>query len=71
VQRGKRIALILRILLAIMMLIFALFPVLWIISASFNPTGSLVGQPLIPPIRRWPITKNSSTTRSTPTPAGT
>jgi hypothetical protein len=38
VQRGKRIALILRILLAIMMLTFALFPVLWIISASFNPT---------------------------------
>lgn len=49
VQRGKRIALILRILLAIVMLTFALFPVLWIISASLNPTGSLVGQPLIPP----------------------
>jgi len=49
VQRGKRIALILRILLAIVMLIFALFPVIWIISASLNPTGSLVGQPLIPP----------------------
>jgi arabinogalactan oligomer/maltooligosaccharide transport system permease protein len=48
VQRGKRIALILRILLAIVMLTFALFPVLWIVSASFNPTGSLVGQPLIP-----------------------
>ena len=48
VQRGKRIALILRVFLAIVMLIFALFPILWIISASFNPTGSLVGQPLIP-----------------------
>ncbi len=48
VQRGKRIALILRILLAIVMLTFALFPVLWIVSASFNPTGSLVGQSLIP-----------------------
>ncbi len=48
VKRGKRIALVLRILLAIVMLIFALFPILWIISASFNPTGSLVGQPLIP-----------------------
>ena len=34
VRRGKRIALILRILLAIVMLTFALFPVLWIISAS-------------------------------------
>ena len=49
IKRGKRIGLILRILLAIVMLIFALFPVVWIISASFNPTGSLVGQPLIPP----------------------
>jgi arabinogalactan oligomer / maltooligosaccharide transport system permease protein len=47
-RRGKRIALVLRILLAIVMLTFALFPVIWIISASFNPTGSLVGQPLIP-----------------------
>ena len=48
IRRGKRIALIFRIVLAILMLIFALFPVVWIISASFNPTGSLVGQPLIP-----------------------
>lgn len=48
IQRGKRIAMVLRIVLAIVMLIFALFPVLWIISASLNPTGSLVGQPLIP-----------------------
>ncbi len=48
VQRGKRIALAFRIVLAIIMLIFALFPVVWILSASFNPTGSLVGQPLIP-----------------------
>jgi arabinogalactan oligomer/maltooligosaccharide transport system permease protein len=48
IRRGKQTALILRIILAIVMLIFALFPVLWIISASFNPTGSLVGQPLIP-----------------------
>lgn len=47
-RRNKQMGLILRILLALIMLVFALFPVLWIISASFNPTGSLVGQPLIP-----------------------
>ena len=29
-------------------LFFALFPVLWIISASFNQSGSLTGQDLIP-----------------------
>lgn len=27
---------------------FALFPIIWIISASINPTGSLTGQKLIP-----------------------
>ncbi len=63
VKRGKRIALILRILLAIVMLTFALFPVIWIISASLNPTGSLVGQPLIPPNPTLDNYRNSSTTR--------
>lgn len=29
-------------------LLFAVFPVLWIISASFNPEGSLISQRLIP-----------------------
>jgi ABC-type maltose transport system permease subunit len=29
-------------------LIFALFPILWVISASFNPANTLVGQSLIP-----------------------
>lgn len=29
-------------------LIFAIFPVIWIISASFNPTGTLISQRLIP-----------------------
>ena len=48
IRRGKRIMLIFRIVLAIIMLVFALFPIVWIISASFNPTNSLVGQPLIP-----------------------
>jgi ABC-type maltose transport system permease subunit len=48
VRRSKQLALALRIALAIVMLIFALFPVVWIFSASINPTNSLVGQPLIP-----------------------
>lgn len=49
VRRGKLIALIFRIVLAIVVLVFALFPIVWVISASFNPTNSIVGQPLIPP----------------------
>jgi ABC-type maltose transport system permease subunit len=48
IRRGKRAALIARLILALLMLTYALFPVLWIFSASINPTNSLVGQPLIP-----------------------
>jgi ABC-type maltose transport system permease subunit len=38
----------LRILLALVMLFIALFPVVWIFSASIDPTNSLVSQKLIP-----------------------
>jgi ABC-type maltose transport system permease subunit len=38
----------LRILIIIAALIFALFPVVWIISASLNPIGSISTQSLIP-----------------------
>lgn len=38
----------LRLLLALAAISFSLFPVFWIISASFNPTGSLATQKLIP-----------------------
>src|SRR5215207_398791 len=44
----RRLTLGLRILLAIVMLFIALFPVVWIFSASINPANSLVNQRLIP-----------------------
>lgn len=44
----RRIALIFRIVLAIVTLFFALFPVVWIFSASINPANSLANQTLIP-----------------------
>ncbi len=44
----RRLALALRILLAIVMVFVALFPVVWIISASINPANSLANQQLIP-----------------------
>jgi ABC-type maltose transport system permease subunit len=47
-KRQRRVALFFRIILAIVMLIFALFPIVWIFSASINPAGGLAGQPLIP-----------------------
>jgi arabinogalactan oligomer / maltooligosaccharide transport system permease protein len=37
-----------RHLVALAAIAFALFPVVWVVSASFNPTGSLSGQQLIP-----------------------
>src|SRR5688572_31298958 len=38
----------LRVVVLGLAIIFALFPVIWIISASFNTTGSMVSQKLIP-----------------------
>ncbi len=48
IRGGRRTALILRILLALVMLTFALFPIVWIFSASINPSNSLANQTLIP-----------------------
>lgn len=48
IGRQRRIALALRLLVAVIAIIFALFPVLWVISASFNPTGNLATQELFP-----------------------
>jgi arabinogalactan oligomer/maltooligosaccharide transport system permease protein len=42
-----------RHLLAWVVLAFALFPILWIISASFNPNGTLISQKLIPSELTW------------------
>lgn len=47
-RRRNRRGLILRLLVAVLAVAFALFPIIWIISASFNPTGSLASQQLIP-----------------------
>jgi ABC-type maltose transport system permease subunit len=44
----RRTTLILRLILAAIMLFIALFPVVWIISASVDPSNSLVNQRLIP-----------------------
>jgi ABC-type maltose transport system permease subunit len=34
--------------IAVLLIIFSIFPVLWVISASLNPTGTLATQKLIP-----------------------
>lgn len=38
-----------RLLIAAILIAFSVFPILWMVSASFNPTGSLAPQTLIPP----------------------
>ena len=43
-----RITLAFKYLIAAIVLIYSLFPIVWTISASFNPTGSISGQSLIP-----------------------
>ena len=53
IRRRKRVMFIYRLALAAAALTFALFPVLWVFSASINPTNSLVGQPLIPDNPTW------------------
>ncbi|MFW5940369.1 MAG: sugar ABC transporter permease [Chloroflexota bacterium] len=47
-KRQERLAMILRYVVAAIAIAFALFPVLWVISASVNPRGSLSSQQLIP-----------------------
>jgi len=44
---------VLRHLLIWAMIAFALFPVIWIFSASINPANTLIGQRLIPHISTW------------------
>ncbi len=43
-----RINLAIKYLVAALVLIFSLFPIVWTVSASFNPTSSVSGQTLIP-----------------------
>jgi arabinogalactan oligomer / maltooligosaccharide transport system permease protein len=44
----RRFSIGLRLIVSIFLIIFSIFPILWVISASINPTGSLATQRLIP-----------------------
>lgn len=44
----RRVSIGIRLVIALFMIFFSVFPILWVISASFNPTGSLATQTLIP-----------------------
>lgn len=51
--QSRRIGLILRWLLAIVLIIFSIFPVIWIVSASLDPVNNLATQKLIPDNAGW------------------
>ena len=44
----RRLGIGARLVVAVFLIIFSVFPVLWMISASLNPTGTLATQTLIP-----------------------
>jgi len=48
ISQQHRLGLILRWLLAIVLIIFSIFPVIWIVSASLDPVNNLATQKLIP-----------------------
>jgi ABC-type maltose transport system permease subunit len=48
IKMQRRISIGIRLFVALILIIFSAFPILWVISASFNPTGSLATQTLIP-----------------------
>jgi len=47
-KRRGQISKIIRYFIALLMIVFAMFPVVWTISASLDPSGSLATQQLIP-----------------------
>ncbi|KUK94146.1 MAG: Maltose permease [Anaerolineaceae bacterium 46_22] len=48
ITQQRRLGLILRWILAVVLIIFSIFPVIWIISASIDPVNNLATQKLIP-----------------------
>jgi arabinogalactan oligomer / maltooligosaccharide transport system permease protein len=44
----RRIGIAIRLVIAVILIIFSVFPIIWMISASLNPTGTLATQTLIP-----------------------
>lgn len=44
----RRFSVGIRMIISLILIVFSVFPILWMISASLNPTGSLATQTLIP-----------------------
>lgn len=44
----RRFGIAIRLVIAVLLIIFSVFPIIWMISASINPTGTLATQTLLP-----------------------
>jgi arabinogalactan oligomer / maltooligosaccharide transport system permease protein len=44
----RKISIVIRLVIAAILIVFSIFPIIWMLSASLNPTGSLATQTLIP-----------------------
>jgi arabinogalactan oligomer/maltooligosaccharide transport system permease protein len=49
----RRVSIAIRLFVAVILIVFSVFPVLWMVSASLNPTGTLATQKLIPENAGW------------------
>jgi arabinogalactan oligomer/maltooligosaccharide transport system permease protein len=49
----RRFGIGIRLVVAVFLILFSIFPVLWVISASLNPVGTLATQKLIPDNLGW------------------
>ncbi|MGE5123469.1 MAG: sugar ABC transporter permease [Acidobacteriaceae bacterium] len=48
VKTQRRLSIGIRLFIAVLLIIFSVFPIVWLISASINPSGTLATQTLIP-----------------------
>ncbi|HEX7432840.1 MAG TPA: sugar ABC transporter permease [Anaerolineaceae bacterium] len=48
VSGQRKLSVAIRLIIAVFLIAFSIFPIIWMISASLNPTGSLATQTLIP-----------------------
>ena len=81
IRRNRQMALIGRIILALAMLTFALFPVIWVFSASLHPSGNLTNQSLaastpkraanlLQPVWGWAVTSMMAAPSASCVPGG-
>jgi len=48
IKAQRRISIVFRMIISLFLIVFSVFPILWMVSASLDPTGSLATQTLIP-----------------------